>query len=123
MCNPMPLVGRPLRDSRTIVADAENSAAIRGGKRDRDMAGMAVFDRVVNCLLSDAIQMIGGGIIVNQHRVVAFEPASDVKEIFHLAGPVLERRHQSQGIREYRQQAREPAHESREWPRSPASRS
>src|ERR1700693_1205194 len=98
------LIGRRFRYPRTVVPDAENSAAIYARKRDSDPAGMAVFDGVVNSLLRDAIQMISGCVIVNRNRVIAFEPADDLKKIFHFAGPMLEGRHQPKRIGMDRQQ-------------------
>lgn len=92
------LIVGSVRDSRTVVADAENSPAIYTVKFDGDVPSVAVFDRVMNCLLRDAIQMIGGCVVVDQNRVVAFESAGDLKQIFHLAGPMLQRAHQTQRI-------------------------
>src|SRR5690242_9094997 len=98
------LVRKHVGNPAAVVEHLEHCFVPSCRQTDHYLCGPSMFNRIVDRLLSYAIQMSRHGVVKIQYRVVTLEPALDVEEFFHFARPFLQCRHQTLRIGQNRQQ-------------------
>src|SRR6266542_2846033 len=81
-----------------VVGDQEAMAFAHRPEGDENLFRLAVFDGVVDGFLGDAIEVGGGGVVVNEDGLIASEPAIDLENSPDIGGQLLQGGHQAVGV-------------------------
>jgi hypothetical protein len=82
-------------ETDAVISNSKHNMARPCRKHDRNRMRMAVFDRIVDCLLRDAVQMRGYIIVFNQYRAATDKTAIHLEQFRRLLRQFLKGRYQT----------------------------